>query len=66
MYKRDPPQRQRSRETFIFSDDVIGQSLVDRWRFGPPSWSGNGTATPRQTDSDHAECFIGREEPYRI
>ena len=24
--------------------------------FGPPSWTGNRTAMPRRTDSDHAEC----------
>ena len=29
---------------------------VDRRRFGPPLWSGNRTAMPRRTDSDHAEC----------
>ena len=31
---------------------------VDRRRFGPPSWIENRTATPRQSDSDHAECSI--------
>jgi len=30
---------------------------VDRRRFEPPSWTGNRTATPRRTDSDHAERF---------
>ena len=29
---------------------------VDRRRFGPPPWTGNRTAMPRRTDSDHAEC----------
>ena len=29
---------------------------VDRRCFGPPPWTGNRTATPRRTDSDHAEC----------
>jgi len=29
---------------------------VDRRHFGPPSWTGNRTAMPRRTDSDHAEC----------
>jgi len=30
---------------------------VDLRCFGPPSWTGNRTATPRRSDSDHAECF---------
>ena len=29
---------------------------VDRRHFGPPTWTGNRTAMPRRTDSDHAEC----------
>ena len=29
---------------------------VNYRRFGPPPWTGNRTAIPRRTDSDHAEC----------
>jgi len=39
---------------------------VDRQRFGPPSWTGNRTATTRRSDSDHAECMCSAQQWYII